>query len=91
MLYDLGNGVTTECEPGSERARILTGMGHSPVDDDGDDLTVAGLREEIDQLNEGRDEDSQISKGGSKAELAERIAQALADQPVAAGESPPSR
>lgn len=91
MLYDLGNGVTTECEPGSERARILTGMGHGPVGDDGDALTVAGLRDEIDQLNSDRAEDEQISKGGSKADLTGRIADALTGPPGAGGEAPPSR
>lgn len=89
MRVDLGDGVTVEVTPGSQRASILLAMGHPLVDDQGDELDVAGLREQIDALNADRPDDDQLSKGGRKADLAARIAEAAA-QPTPA-EAPPSR
>lgn len=52
-------------------------VAESPYDDDGgdeyDELDIAGLRAEADKRNEGRDEDSRISKGGSADDIRARL------------------
>lgn len=93
MQVDLGNGVLIPAEPGSQRTRTLMAMGHPLVDDAGDELGVADLRAQIDDLNADRADGDQISKAGRKADLIARIAAALAGTTTApaVGEAPPSR